>query len=201
MTRSAAAIVLALFGTVAELPGAAQAASVYEIRPGEPNLVRFESKAPLESFEGRTRQVRGSLAFDPANLGDSVMAVVEVDLKSLDTGIPLRNEHMRANHLETERFPSAVLRIRRLEGATALEAGRPVTVQAIGDFELHGVSQRVRVLAEVTLGDDASGGSLRIVARFDVRLSDYQIARPKFLVLKLDERQRVTAELEAVPRK
>ncbi|MBK9304990.1 MAG: YceI family protein [bacterium] len=45
---------------------------------------------------------------------------MDVDLAALDTGIGLRNRHMRENHLETDRFPQAVFR-----GARILKPGRP----------------------------------------------------------------------------
>jgi len=32
----------------------------YVVVPGKPNLVRFESQAPLESFDGKTSQVKGT---------------------------------------------------------------------------------------------------------------------------------------------
>jgi polyisoprenoid-binding protein YceI len=179
------------------------AAEVYEIRPGEPNLVRFESKAPMESFSGSTRQAQGTLTFDPSNLGDSIDMVVEVDLASLDTGIPLRNEHMRKNHLETERYPQAVFHVRRLleASAGALGTGRRVSLVAEGDFSLHGVTKRIRVPVEVERQEEKLGGGVRILSRFQVLLPDYEIARPKFLVLKLDELQRVTVDLLAMPRR
>jgi polyisoprenoid-binding protein YceI len=195
----------ALLGCVVVLliaAGSAVEAAGYEVTPGEPNLVRFESKAPLESFDGRTRQVRGTLFLNPQSLSDSVEMTIEVDLKSLDTGIPLRNQHMQRNHLETERFPKAVFQARRLlqPNAPALTPGAKVTLQVEGDFSLHGVTRRIQVPVEVVPQSEAEGGGLRILAHFEVLLSDYQIARPQFLALKLDERQRVTVELVARPR-
>jgi polyisoprenoid-binding protein YceI len=126
---------------------------------------------------------------------------IEVDLKSLDTGIPLRNEHMQKNHLHTEQYPQATFRARWLRepSASALTPGQKLTVQVVGDFSLHGVTRRMEVPAEVEALSESEGAGLRVVARFDVRLSDHQIPRPQFLALKLDERQRVTVEFLARP--
>lgn len=44
---------------------------------------------------------------DPA--GDKWSAVLECDLAGIDTGIALRNEHMRDKYLEVARFPKAKL--------------------------------------------------------------------------------------------
>jgi polyisoprenoid-binding protein YceI len=93
-------------------------ATDFSIEPGKDrNLVVFTSKATLETFQGKTKQVAGNVSFDPANLSDSVTVRVEVDLASLDTGIPMRNKHMRENHLETSKYPKAVF-----EGGRILEA-------------------------------------------------------------------------------
>jgi hypothetical protein len=41
-------------------------------------------------------------------------------------------------------------------------------------------------------------GRLKITARFDIALPDYEIDRPKFLMLKLNEVQKVTVDLVLV---
>lgn len=167
-----------------------------EGREGE-NSVVFVSEAPMESFEGRTTRVAGTIVLDPAALGDSLEARLEVDLASLDTGIALRNQHMRENHLETERFPQAVFTGATLVGFPAsLTPGIPAAGKVVGTFDLHGVARRLEAAAELTLGPD---GALAVHATFEVHLADHGISRPKFLVLKLDERQRLTVDLVARP--
>jgi hypothetical protein len=79
---------------------------------------------------------------------------------------------------------------------TSLLPGQSAAFTLTGTFELHGVSRRIAILCEATRRED---GTLRATARFPVRLADYGIDRPKFLVLKLDEVQQVTVELLAVP--
>lgn len=183
--------------------GAPASAARFEIVPGAPgNLVRFESKATVESFDGKTNRVGGFVDFDPDALGDSVTVRVEVDLASLDTGIELRNRHMRENHLETARFPTAVF-----EGGTvldpsdhALASGRKVTLGLTGRFELHGVRRTITVPVEVTRENAEGAARLSISAAFPVRLSDYGISRPKFLVLKLADEQAVSVRVTAVSR-
>lgn len=66
-----------------------------------------------------------------------------VDLASLDTGIGLRNRHMRENHLHTDEFPEAVF-----SGSMAwpaeipsMEPGVEVELEFSGRLELHGVTR------------------------------------------------------------
>lgn len=190
-----------LFGAalLVVVSGAVSASPVrFEVNPGgEGTEVVFASKAPMESFEGKTDQVQGSIVLDPAALGDSIVVVVEVDLASLDTGLALRNQHMRENHLETETYPKATFRGGHLEGfPAALSLGETLKGKARGSFDLHGVVRPMEADVSLTLRSD---GALAVHAEFEVVLADYEIDRPKFLMLKLDEKQHVTVDLIAQP--
>ena len=192
-TQSLAGLMLAL----ALASGSAEAAR-YTISPeADGNLVKFESKAPAESFEGKSKKVTGWIELDPAALGDSVAVMAEVDVMTLDTGMALRNTHMRDNHLEPKKYPKI-----RFTGATllpghptSLTSGQPVTMNIVGTFDLHGVQRRVEVPVEVTWMEAEK--AVHVVAKFQVKLADYQISRPQFLVMKLDEMQRITFDVTA----
>jgi polyisoprenoid-binding protein YceI len=173
-------------------------AEVWKIAPGEDNQVKFISTAPLESFEGKTDRIAGAIELDAASVGDSVTVRLEVDLASFDTGIGKRNTHMRENHLETDRFPKATFSGARVISprAAALETGVPVTFQVEGTMDLHGVTRRLP--AEVVVTRTAAN-DLLVEARFQVHLADYEISRPKFLFLKLNEIQTVEVSATARP--
>ena len=171
----------------------------FHIVPGEPNLVRFESRAPLESFDGKTRQVRGHVGFAPDSLGDWLDVRVEVDLASLDTGIELHNKHMRENHLETAKFPKVVFVGGKVHkpSRTRLEPGQSVSFEIEGVLDLHGVKKPLRAAVEMTYSRADGAGQLHVVSRFQVKLTDFEIKRPKFLVMQLDEVQRLEIDLVA----
>ena len=174
-------------------------ADEYVVVPGKPNLVRFESHAPLESFDGKTNQVKGTLVLSPGAIGDSIEVNLEVDLASFDTGIEIRNKHMRENHLETAKHPHAVFRggsVRKLS-APRLEPGTKVTFEIAGVLDLHGVQKPLVAAVELMAASADQGAELHVITRFDVKLSDFGIPRPKFLVMKLDEVQNVTVDLVA----
>jgi polyisoprenoid-binding protein YceI len=183
---------------LAILPVPTATAEEYVITAGDKhNLVIFESSAPLETFEGKSHEVSGFVNLDPSSLADSIVIEVKADLASLDTGIGLRNKHMRENHLETETYPHAVFRGGRIleTSRNALGPGEPVTLKVRGEMELHGVKRDLIVPVEAAMEDD---GRLKITARFDIALPDYEIDRPKFLMLKLNEVQKVTVDLVLV---
>jgi polyisoprenoid-binding protein YceI len=181
---------------VLSIAGPASAAT-FTVRPGGDTRVVFTSKAPVETFEGRTDRMQGTITVDPAAVGDSVTVHLVVDLASLDTGKKLRNKHMRENHLETEKYPNAVFdgaAVRSPAGGK-LEPGKPATFEIEGTFALHGVSRRMRCTAEVTL--DATGKLLAFRTNFPIALPDYSIKRPEFLFMKLAEVQQVRVSASA----
>lgn len=188
-----------LLALAAGLLGASPAlAERFDFRPHEENRVEFESRAPLETFTGSTRSISGYVDFDPMNLGtDSIEVEVRVDLKSLDTGIGLRNKHMRENHLETDKYPAAVFRGGAVSDVSAesLSPGKSATLKVSGSFEIHGVARDMVV--PVTVERDQNG-SIWVSTRFQVRLDDHEIERPSFLMLKLDQVQRVRFRARAV---
>lgn len=191
-------ILLACIAIVLLAASAVASPQTFRIDPGKTQSVVFTSKAPLETFEGKTDQVRGTIVADLANLADSVQVHVVVDLASMTTGIGMRDKHMREQHLETDKFPEAVF-----TGGTILSCEPPrllpgTAAHAVvaGVFSLHGVSQTIEVPVDLTLGAD---GSLAVQAAFPVLLSDHDIARPRMLVLKLADEQQVNIALRAVP--
>lgn len=179
-------------------PSAATAARWEVVGREGPTEVVFHSKATMESFDGRTRAVEGWIELEPGALAEGVAWNVGVDLRELDTGIGLRNQHMRENHLHTEEFPKAVFHGSAEPGTLtgALAEGSKVTLELTGDFELHGVTRPRTIPVVIQLRPD---GSLEASAAFEVSLEDHDIPLPRFLMLKLADVQRLEIRLLARP--
>jgi polyisoprenoid-binding protein YceI len=179
---------------VGPVPGAR-----FQVRPDQDeNRVTFRSEAPVESFEGHTGRVQGEFTARVGDLVGPMTGSITVDLASLDTGIGLRNKHMRENHLETDSYPEAVFAPEQVLTSTAmvLTPGLTAQVRVGGQLTLHGVTHPVQADLDVARQPD---GSLEVTGGFTVKLSDYQIKRPQFLVMKLADEQKVTLHLRAVP--
>lgn len=173
----------------------------YRIVPGGDDVgIRFESKAPLESFGGETSALSGFIVVNPTDLSDSIDIRLDIALDSLDTGIPLRDRHMRENHLETDRFPLAQFVSRTLvePHADRLLDGRELFFEVEGELTLHGVTRKVVLPVNVTRGETDEKSELIITSDFNLKLSDYNISRPKFLVMKLNDVQYVQLSVRAI---
>jgi polyisoprenoid-binding protein YceI len=169
-----------------------------KIVPGRShNNIEFRSEAATETVIGKTHQVTGFVELDPASDTIPARGEIRVDLASLKTGIDLRDRHMRENHLETNRYPEAVFTLTSLALASgALAEGVRTAVQLKGTLKLHGVEHEITPETFLTY-TGGSSPSLHIESRFTVKLPDYNIKRPQFLVLRLAEEQKIEVNLVA----
>ena len=188
-------------------------AAVFATHGDTRSRAEFLSKATLESITGKTRAVTAEFTVDPADVA-SATGTVTVDLKSLDTGIDLRNKHMCEHQLETDKYPTAAFALKKVSalGDTAsdsgqaarisLTAGQPAKVTIAGSMTVHGASHDITAPATVTYSPAGSegkgkpaGNQMRLETSFPLKLADYAIVRPEFLFMKVAEEITITVEL------
>lgn len=160
------------------------------------DTVYFRSTAKLEFIEGKTTSLSGGFRLDPANTNGPITGRLQVDLRTLKTGIDTRDSHMRNNHLQTDKFPYAYFELTGVTGLPPkLSSDTSYSVEAEGLFYIHGLKRKLKATAEVVWYQvDSDGYELDFRCTFQLRLDDYQIDRPKALFLKLAE----TIEIDVV---
>ena len=147
------------------------------------------------SFQAKTAALSGSLtpgaSHPPSDDGSFV-----VDLRTLDTGINLRNEHLRENYLEVDKAPGydkATLSEIELKGVS------PDSPEGKGSFTgslmLHGTKKTVSGPAEIR----KAGSGLRVKASFPVNLSDFAIPEPRYLGVGVKNTVQVEVTFTASP--
>jgi polyisoprenoid-binding protein YceI len=97
-------------------------------------------------------------------------------LNDLDTGIGLRDEHMKEEFLQVKKFPTALLKIDNIILPNGFEA-KPSDIkdQAFeGKLFLHGKEQKVA-------GTFSLNEALELVAKFNIKLTDFGISIPNYL--------------------
>jgi polyisoprenoid-binding protein YceI len=140
--------------------------------------VKFYAEATFNDFEGSTSSVEGYIKWDSSYSKKSDISL-KVNLDSLDTGIELRNSHMRNNFLETGKYPTAEFdgRIISFEKISNIES----MVKVKGVLEIHGIKKEIE-----TEGRIFNYGILyKVTTKFDIYLSDFGIDRPSFLFNKV----------------
>lgn len=164
--------------------GSAHAATTYSLTP-EQGAVNFlaKGKPAMLKIEGKGKGVTGKLTED----GEKISGTLEFDLSTLDTGIGLRDEHMKDKYLETKKFKKAILTLKdqKVPGSGKFKFK--------GEMEIKGVKKDVE--GEATVIRD--GAKTRVSAQFPLKISDYPIGVPSYMGITVAETVEVTVNTEA----
>lgn len=137
---------------------------------------------------GKGGKVSGGLQFDSGKISGELV----VGLDDFDTGIKLRNQHMKETYLETAKFPSAKLKLEPVEIPGAASSGEFKALPFKGELELHGVKQPVAGTVDISLADTA----LKARAEFALKITDYKIDIPSYAGIKVADVVTINAVVE-----
>src|SRR4051794_24596409 len=151
------------------------AAGTWRVGPGDVRVI-----CPMTiggTFDARTTALSGAVTARGSGSAE-LDGSLAVDLRTLDTGINLRNEHLRENYLEVTKGPEfdrATLSEIHLKGVD------PDAPEGKGSFtgvlRLHGVTKTVTGTIDVR----QAGADVHVKASFPVNLADYGIRKPRYL--------------------
>ena len=148
------------------------------------------------SFDAVTSALSGTLRGGPRGTG-AFEGELRVDLASLETGIGLRDEHLRGSYLEVERGPAfrhAVLSGIVLREPLPEGRGRHETTFA-GRLTLHDVERQVEGESSMERRD----GRMRVEASLSLSLEAFDIPPPRYLGVGVRDEVRITVTFEAAP--
>lgn len=135
-------------------------------------------------IEGKTKSVDVS--------DDGKALTVTVGLKDLETGIELRDKHMREKYLEVEKFPTATLVV-PMDAVTWPADGKSSEGEAKGTFSVHGKSKEVAFKYKVT----ASGGTYAIEGEAPVNFKEFDVNVPSYMGITVKPDITVLAKFNA----
>jgi polyisoprenoid-binding protein YceI len=153
----------------------------YHVDKSKTNLVRFISDAPLEDFEGVTENIDGYLYWEGEDTLGTNEIYFEVDLNTVDTGIGLRNRHMRENYLHTDEYPKTYFK-GKLTKISSMQNDMQKVI-ANGVMFIHGIEQKKSVEAQLIPQEQG----YKIITKFIVALPDYDIEVPQLMFMKINE--------------
>ena len=206
MRRGFAPLIVTVF-FLFQLTAAAPVKFLLSGRDGR-NVIKFISKAPLETNEGKTVQIDGSVEVDLADAA-SAAGQFEVDLTTVKTGIEMRDQHMREGYLHTDSFPKATFKIVKVTKAIPkqLADGQPVEIEAQGELTIHGVTKPIAVSGTVTYLKESEatqarlpGDLLHIDVGTPILLSDFKVERPQFVLMKVSDKVELRVDVFATTR-
>ena len=117
---------LAILSSVILSSNAARGDKFYIKGATDSDSVTFKSQATLETVVGITNNIVGFINFDP-NKTDSASGRLRVDARTLNTGIGMRDDDMRKDHLETSKYPYIEFKLTAVSGLPATIANGPAS--------------------------------------------------------------------------
>ena len=151
---------------------------------GRPSMIKIH---------GKGANIEGHLNLAP----EKSEGTFKVDLESFDTGMSLRNQHMKEKYLETkiENNKYAILTISKLDiSQVALTKGGTFDVPFSGTLTLHGVTKDISSSAHVNLKDKSFDGT----SQLKIKLTDYKINIPTFAGVTVAEDVSIDIQLKGL---
>lgn len=143
--------------------------------------MEFLSTAQMNEFKGISNKLNGLIDLDK-NVLDFF-----IDLNNINTGIGLRDRHMRENYLETKRYPFGEF-VGKIKKNVDLTKGQKQKATVVGNFKIHGIEKKVEVIGIIQRSAD---NELVLETSFTILLTDYNIDIPKVMFLELANDQKV----------
>ncbi len=149
-------------------------------------FIRFYSEAPLEKIEAINRQVNSAL---DVKTGDFVFKVL---MKSFNFEKALMQEHFNENYVESDKFPSADFK-GKVTNLGSIDFAKDGTYEATveGKLTIHGITKDVSHKGTF----EVSNGKILGKSKFNIQISDYNIAIPTAVVKNISPVVEVTVDV------
>lgn len=142
---------------------------------------KVQGATSMSSYTGETDQLKGTINLN----ADTVY--FELPLKTIKTGIKLRDKHMR-EALEVKKFPKTRFSGQIITGSP--QKGETVTSTVKGDYTIHGVTKQIEVTGTVEWKDD----QLIVNASFSINITDYGIERPTVMFVSVYDKHEISID-------
>lgn len=146
---------------------------------GKPAFLKIDGKG-----EGPTGNIQVE--------GNKMSGEMTFALKTLDTGIELRDEHMKDKYLKIKESPTATLKFSNQELNTAFDtSAMQLKGPAIkATLTLNKVSKEL----SVDWKSENKGSELLVTSNFSIKLSDYNIEIPEYAGIKVADEVKVEVQ-------
>lgn len=153
--------------------------SVSFLATGKPGFLKINGTGP---------EVRGMLDSSPKLMTGELI----VTMDKFNTGIDLRDEHMKEKYFEVKKFPEASLMIKEL---VLDDKGQASDAPFKGTLSFHGIQRDIAGTATVI----SKGAKQQVEAEFPMALKDFNIDIPSYAGVKVADTVVVKAKIEGAP--
>lgn len=169
-------VVVAL-GAVALLLTVRPSAAV-ELAIESGSRVSFDARITGGSFAATTQALAGVVLLDET--GEVLeAATIRARADAFDSGLRLRDSHMRDKYLQAAEHPEIVLEVAKQP--VAARAGAQTALDAV--LSVKGVKKAVKVPVRV---EKDEGGRLTVTSEFPLDVREFGIPQPAFAVVKME---------------
>jgi polyisoprenoid-binding protein YceI len=151
---------------------------------GKPSAIKIRGKgaAPQGQIQINGKEIKGELTFDE---------------NSLNTGIELRDHHMKEKYLETGKNPTAKFKITKLTLPSEFKSSgfSAEKLPMEGDLTLHGETKPVKGAATISSNAGVATGHIE----FGAQITDYKIDIPTYMGVKVADHVDVDVDVQAKP--
>ncbi len=146
------------------------------------NQIQFSSSTPLEDINGTAGNISGSVSFELNNFEKTLKGKLSVPIKSIKTGIDLRDKHLQSsNWLNEPKYPLIVFEVKSISDLKQI-ANNKLAFKVSGSFTMHGVTIDLTADAESIYLNESEqtakrgpGDLFGISADFSLKLSDFKV--------------------------
>lgn len=145
-------------------------------------------KPKMLKIHGKGSKATGALTIE----GGKVSGQAVFDLNSLDTGIGLRNSHMKEKYLEVGKHPKAIFEIVSIKLPNPMPADFDGKAAFTGKLTLRGITKEVKGTAQLK----RSGNELSGEVEFATTVKSYNIDLPSFAGVTMADEVNVKVEFK-----
>jgi polyisoprenoid-binding protein YceI len=152
------------------------------IATGKPGFIKIDAKGT-----GLTGKIKVT--------DDMVSGDATFPLNTLDSGVSLRDRHLKEEYLQVQKFPNAQLTFNQVMVSKNPEENgyNQKNVPFAGVLTVHGVSHPVNGTIDLSTASGTTQGD----AQFGIKISDFGFAEPKFMGMKVNDDVLVKVHLVA----
>lgn len=138
--------------------------------------VHFFSEAPMENIEAENKKVAGVV-----DVASGAFAF-KVSIEEFQFDKSLMQEHFNENYMESDQYPFSTF-TGTIKGFNKIDLSTRQEVEVNGMMNMHGLTQKVKVLAMVWMQEER----LHLESSFVIKLADYNIDIPKIVMYNIAE--------------
>ncbi len=143
--------------------------------------IRYSGAHPMHRWEGISRSLRGEFGIEAGRI--ALPIELSVPVRSFSSGNRNRDKHA-LEVLEAFRHPRLILRAQEITFADRKEADLFMGHARLrGQLAIRGLERPVETVLEFT----PNGPDVQFEGRFTIRLSDYGIQRPAFMMIPMED--------------